>query len=178
MIELGAYWGFYSLWFKKSVSGSRCFLVEPDLGNLKSGQANFVRNGEEGVFHQAYVGRAAATAADGIPVISVDAFCDERAIQRVNILHADIQGAEVEMLLGASRMLNERRIDFIFISTHSNELHSACLEHLASCRYDILAEADLGATHSYDGVIVAKSSGLSEPEFLEMNKKASPNCEQ
>ena len=171
MLELGAYWGFYSLWFKKSVPGSKCFLVEPDLGNLKSGQANFARSGETAVFEQAYVATNAGATADGIGAISVDTFCKDRSIHRLDILHADIQGAEIEMLRGAVRMFNEKRVDFVFISTHSNELHAGCIDFLVSRGYDILADADLDQTYSYDGVIVAKSSLLAEPKHLHINKK-------
>jgi FkbM family methyltransferase len=171
MLELGAYWGFYSLWFKKSISGSRCFLIEPDLANLKSGQANFARNAEEAVFDHAYIGSSSTVTADGVKVVSVDSFCDERAIDTLAILHADIQGSEVEMLRGASRMLREQRIDFIFISTHSNELHADCTKLLESYHYQILADANLNETYSYDGVIVAKSAQRIEPERLTINRK-------
>jgi hypothetical protein len=171
MLELGAYWGFYSLWFKKAVSSARCFLIEPDLGNLKSGKVNFARNGEDALFEQAYIGIDVAIASNGIRIVSVDAFCAERAIQRVSILHADVQGAEMDMLRGASYMLKDKKIDFIFISTHSNQLHSDCIDFLISRGYEILAEADLNETYSYDGVIVAKSDRLAEPKRLEMNKK-------
>jgi hypothetical protein len=171
MLELGAYWGFYSLWFKRAIAGSQCFLVEPDLGNLKAGEVNFLRNGEDAVFEQAYVGSIAAVASQGVRVVTVDTFCEERAIQHVSLLHADVQGAEMEMLRGANRMLKEKRIDFVFVSTHSNELHSDCIDYLLLDRYKILADADLDETYSYDGVIVAVSDRLSEPRCLEINKK-------
>jgi FkbM family methyltransferase len=171
MLELGAYWGFYSLWFKRTVRTSRCFLVEPDLGNLKSGEANFARNREDAIFEHAYVGGSSAVAPDGVPIVSVDTFCEDRAIQSVSILHADVQGAELEMLRGASEMLRKKKVDFIFVSTHSNELHSDCIDFLVSCGYEILAEADLDETYSYDGLIVAKSDRVAEPKRLEIHKK-------
>ena len=31
MLELGAYWGFYSMWSARVVRGARCVMVEPDL---------------------------------------------------------------------------------------------------------------------------------------------------
>jgi hypothetical protein len=174
MLELGAYWGFYSLWFKKMIPGSRCFLVEPDLGNLKSGEANFARNGEGAIFENAFVGSIAGVSADGSRMISVDSFCEEKAIQHLSILHADIQGAEMEMLRGASQMLRDGRIDFVFISTHSNALHAECMAFLQSYRYEILADADLNETYSHDGVIVAKSDRLAEPKHLGMCRKIVP----
>jgi Methyltransferase FkbM domain len=171
MLELGAYWGFYSLWFKRSISSSRCFLLEPDLANLKSGQGNFARNGEEAIFEQSYIGSTAGLASDGIRIVSVDTFCEERSIQHVSILHADVQCAEMDMLRGASQMLDGKKVDFIFISTHSNRLHSDCLKFLETCGYEILADADLDETYSHDGLIVAKSDRIAEPTRLDITKK-------
>src|SRR5262249_2339044 len=56
MIELGAYWGHYSMWLKKARPKGNVILVEPDPGCLKAGQDNFVRNGLKGEFIRAFVG--------------------------------------------------------------------------------------------------------------------------
>jgi hypothetical protein len=77
----------------------------------------------------------------------------------------------MDMLRGASRMLREQRIDFIFISTHSNELHAGCIKSLESYNYQILADANLSETYSYDGVIVAKSARRLRPERLNITRK-------
>ena len=50
MIELGAYWGYYSLSFAQAVQGARCILVEPSADNLRYGQNNFALNGYEAKF--------------------------------------------------------------------------------------------------------------------------------
>jgi hypothetical protein len=68
-------------------------------------------------------------------------------------------------------MLRSKHVDFVFISTHSNELHRACIELLRSNDYQVLAEADLDATYSLDGLIVAKSDQVVQPVSLEINKK-------
>ena len=41
MLELGAYWGHYSMWLKKVKPGSTVILVEPDVVNMAAGVANF-----------------------------------------------------------------------------------------------------------------------------------------
>jgi predicted O-methyltransferase YrrM len=55
MIELGAYWGFYSLWFQSAVNGARNVMVEPEEENLRIGRQNFEFNGRTGTFLHALV---------------------------------------------------------------------------------------------------------------------------
>jgi FkbM family methyltransferase len=56
MIELGAYCGHYSMWFKKERPKRQVILVEPEPECLKAGQDNFARNGFRGEFIKAFVG--------------------------------------------------------------------------------------------------------------------------
>ncbi len=53
MIELGAYWGFYSLWFSQAVAHPDCHLIEPSFANLLSGKTNFRKAGLQADFEQA-----------------------------------------------------------------------------------------------------------------------------
>lgn len=53
MLELGAYWAFYSLWFAKDVPNARSFLVEPSFTASESGRLKFSLAGREGVFTHA-----------------------------------------------------------------------------------------------------------------------------
>lgn len=156
MLELGAYWSFYSLWFAREINGARNWMVEPEAGNLEKGRANFLLNGKEGHFVQAYVGGDHCPGAKP-PTISVDGLMAEHGINRLAVLHSDIQGFEGEMLEGARRSLGERRVDYVFISTHSNELHEECCEKLLQVGYGIWQEIDLDASFSHDGLIVAQS---------------------
>lgn len=171
MLELGAYWAFYSLWFATAVRRPRCFLIEPSYANLRSGMMNFLRARRTATFEQAYVGANDGTATDGTPVVSVDSFCQRKGITHLNILHSDIQGAEVDMLTGAREMLNHKKVDYVFISTHSDEKHYGCLRFLRSYGYRILASADLRETYSYDGLIVARSSIINAPRAVPISKK-------
>lgn len=173
MLELGAYWGFYSLWFAKEVPSASCFLVEPDYACMQSGVSNFRRREVRGDFHQAYVGAAPGLASDGTEIISIDSYCASKGISRLQILHADIQGAELSMLAGAARMLSGRLIDYVFISTHSNELHSGCVASLEAQGYKILASADLNDTYSGDGLIVACGPHVDGPDRLEISLRSS-----
>lgn len=167
MIELGSYWAFYSLWFCAELAGPRCFCVEPEGENLDFGKRNFAANGRTGDFTQAFVGAAfSPAAADGIPTVSVDSLVRDKGIGHVDILHADIQGYEMEMLEGAREAFAAKRIDFVFVSSHSNFRHYRCIETLERSGFVILAEADLLETYSTDGVIVAGRRGLPGIEAI------------
>lgn len=168
MLELGAYWGFYSLSLLNERAEAECFLVEPESFNLLSGEVNFELNRKEGKFIQAAVG---ATHVPG-KTVSVDGLLQEHSIPHLDILHADIQGFELDMLEGAKEALSNGRVDYLFISTHSDLLHRSCLEYLQSLNYKILAEADLNDTFSYDGVIVARRVSHPGPDLIEISKRS------
>jgi hypothetical protein len=147
MLELGAFWGHYSMWMKRSRPRARVFLVEPDPANLRAGRANFTRNGYEGVFLQEFVGRGH---------FQVDRFLSEEGLIRLNILHADIQGFEIEMLEGCADSLRRGCIDLTFISTHSQILHDQVRAVLSASgmRVEVSSGFDFETT-SYDGFIFA-----------------------
>ena len=72
----------------------------------------------------------------------VDDFLKEKKIDFVDLLHVDIQGAELEMLFGAEKSIKEGKIGYAFISTHSQSLHEDCLKFLKNHDFDIIASAD------------------------------------
>ena len=45
-----------------------------------------------------------------VPATTVDAFCEKHGVFRIDLLKLDIEGAEYQALLGARRMLQEKRI--------------------------------------------------------------------
>ncbi len=171
MLELGSNWGFYSLWFAREVKEARNYLVEPDARYLENGRRNFELNHQPALFEQGYVGAAASVAEDGVKILCVDDFCESHGIGHLHLLHADIQGAEVDMLRGAARMLDREAVDYLFVSTHDNGKHQECLRMLRARGFLILAEVDLDATYSFDGIIVAKRPGVAGPETVAISRK-------
>jgi len=169
MLELGAYWAYYSLSLLAQRPQARCYLVEPDYLNILSGRLNFRLNRRKGRFLQAAVGRQDAKRPR---VVCVDSLCERHSLSHLHILHSDIQGAELDMLQGADGMLTAHAIDYVFISTHSNPLHEDCTRFLEAHDYTIVAEADLNDTYSYDGLIVAKRSGLEKPGRITISRKS------
>ncbi|MFP1130185.1 FkbM family methyltransferase [Asticcacaulis sp. W401b] len=149
MLELGAYWAHYSMWMKQCRPNSTAYLVEPDKAHLEAGKANFHRHHYEGEFIQAFVGSGA---------FGIDDFLSERNISHLNILHSDIQGCEVEMLKDSNKSLASHAIDFLLISTHSQQIHKDVVETMYYHGYRVEVSCDFeGETTSFDGFVFATS---------------------
>jgi hypothetical protein len=156
MIELGAYWGHYSMWLLKLRPQALVIMVEPDKANLLAGMQNFERNGYVGYaaeFIRALVGRGH---------FGVDAFLQSRSqdkrLQHLDVLHVDIQGFEAEMLEGCHNTLTNLVVDYVFISTHSQQLHQQMIAELGRHGYRVEVSSDFdNETTSYDGFLFASS---------------------
>lgn len=172
MIELGSYWGYYSLWFQHSIPQANNWLIEPIEKNIEIGKSNFSLNRFEGHFILGYIrSRKKDTAAfPGASPIEIDSFIKENRISRIHLLHSDIQGAEYAMLQGAEQSMNERKIDYFFISTHTDKIHAQCKRALRKFNYQIIAEHTMRESCSYDGLIVAKREELAGPTSIAIRK--------
>lgn len=165
MVELGAYWGHYSMWLKRVRPRSKVTLVEPEKKNLSIGKSNFRRNGYEGDFIQSFVSRERFT---------VDQFLKDRGYARLDILHSDIQGFEVEMLEGCSESFRRRLIDYAFISTHSETLHHQVVAALSDARMRVEISSNCKEeTTSGDGFVFAIRAELPEmfPNFHPVGRR-------
>jgi hypothetical protein len=169
MLELGAFWAFYSMSFLRKVENGVSYLIEPDPHALLSGKNNFKLNNLKGNFYNYYV--SDTNSAGQVPTTTVDHFLETNNIPRLHILHSDIQGYELKMLIGAAQHLKDGTIDYIFISTHSNDLHDQCINYLKKYEYQILCDANLEETYSWDGLIVAKHKNIKGPTQLSISKR-------
>lgn len=170
MIELGAYWAYYSLWFAFTIEGAQTYLIEPDPHRLMVGQKNFRLNNKSGFFYRGYVGNIVDRDPDiiGTQRLSIDDFLNQHNIDHVHILHADIQGSEYEMLQTTINSLH--KIDYFFISTHGLKVHELCLNFLKTHGYSILAEHTETESCSGDGLIAAKRNDVHGPEKINIRK--------
>jgi hypothetical protein len=149
MLELGAYWAHYSMWLKMRRSEASLVMVEPDEQNIAVGKYNFLENGYSGEFIQDFVG-------DGHFI--VDDFYKERHFKKIDILHSDIQGYELQMLNGSKDILSKRAIDYVFISTHSQQIHTNVAKFLSEYDYRVEISSDFDHdTTSHDGLVFASS---------------------
>jgi FkbM family methyltransferase len=172
MIELGSFWAYYSMWFKKSFPGASAYCFEPDPVNLELGKKNAALNSLELEFTE-----AAAGSDDGSKVMlnlesteyeprlveirSVDKFMADRKIPKLDILHMDVQGAELDTLKGAEAMIKAKKLRFIFVSTHhyvfSNDplTHKHCADFIKQLGGHIISSHNVLESFSGDGLIVA-----------------------
>lgn len=160
MLELGAYWGHYSMWLKLLRPEARTFLVEPDPKNLETGRSNFERHGYDGTFINQMVGNGG---------FSVDSFLKDQEIDILDILHCDIQGYEMEMLENAKEAFFTKKISYSFISTHSENLHHNVFSFIKDTGYRIEVSSNFSHhTTSFDGLIFASSPEV-RPIMSEVN---------
>lgn len=172
MIELGSYWGYYSLWFAKQITESTNYLIEPDPERLELGRKNFALNNLSASFIRGYVGTCGTDAGNfrGAKQILIDSFLEENNIDHLNILHSDIQGSEYEMLESAIQSIELGKIDYFFISTHSEKIHIDCINFLKVHSYEIVAEHSPQTSYSVDGLVVARRNSISHPQKVEISK--------
>lgn len=151
MIELGSYWAFYSMTFLKEFENGKTLCVEVGEEELNMGKFHYALNGLKGEFIQAKVGNGGW---------GVDEYVQQNNITKIDILHSDIQGYETQMLQGARTTLQNRVVDYMFLSTHSNDLHNECIGILLDCKYNVVAQVDLTNTFCEDGIILAVSPDI------------------
>lgn len=95
--------------------------------------------------------------------LEVDSFLRSRSLTHLNILHVDIQGYEVEMVEGCQNSLIQQMIDYLFISTHSQEIHKGITIKLNELGYRVEVSSDFdNDTTSFDGFVFASSPRVKE----------------
>lgn len=164
MIEVGCFWAYYSLWFSHDRPERRNFLTEPVAWKRRLAELNFALNEKSITVDPYYISTPQATlvqttgaddtALRGAQPITLDAYLELKAIDRLAILHADIQGAELALLQGGAQALQAHRIDYLFLSTHGGQ-HAPCVALLEAAGYRLISQHTPDESFSVDGLIVA-----------------------
>ena len=94
--------------------GSRVATLEL-LRNEQSDMSSFLPLGS--------TGWGAVRESISVPVTTVDAYCREGGIDRIDILKSDTQGFDLEVLCGADRMMRERRVHLVYLEICFAELY-------------------------------------------------------
>lgn len=161
VVELGCFWAYYTNWYLGAVPGSRAVCIEPDTGNLEVGRRNIRLNGRTAEFINASVGEASGLGAPGLVSLDMDALLDRIGSAPVEVLHMDVQGAELPFIRSMPRAVEAGLVRFVVVSTHevaisgSATTHEDCIRELEACGGTILGEHDVAASYSGDGLIVA-----------------------
>ncbi len=173
MIELGAYWAYYSIWFNKTVKNAVNYCCEPDPKNIALGKRNAAVNktknmnfveGAAGKDHNKVISfkpQEGDFPPVKVPIKSVDGLVEENSIQQIDILHMDIQGAELVALEGAVEAIKNGKVRFLMISTHhylmseDSLMHEKCLARIKELGGHIVVEHAIHESFSGDGLIAA-----------------------
>jgi len=171
ILELGSFWGYYSLWFAKEFPRSQVVCVEPDPIHMAVGQQNFLRNGVMGHFIAAKISQENRIrskflcVSDGVvrevESLSFSGIVKRAGLTDVDLVHVDIQGSEIDLLLDLPNVLQETKIRFIFVSSHdlvisgSPTTHQDALRILQENGAFIICEHSVSESYSGDGFILA-----------------------
>jgi hypothetical protein len=154
MIEMGSYWAHYSMWLQQKFPMAKNIMIDADQTSLEAGKFNFKNNNFFGNFILAKIGNSN---------FELDTYVLENDVHSIDILHSDIQGYELEMLDGARKSLEMNKVNYIFISTHSERLHCEVIDRLKSYNYRVEVSSPFEEhTTSGDGIIFASSPVVGE----------------
>ncbi len=149
MVELGSNHCYYSLLFKHILGKNKTqnIMVEPKEEHLKRGQSQFQLNNCEGTFYNCFVG--GDNIIFGFPKVTIDPsktitlqeILDKNKLESIDILHSDIDYAEVNMLNQNSNFFKNGKTSYLFLSTHGTDNHQKCKEFFSILpNYNMLLE--------------------------------------
>ena len=171
MVELGSYWAYYTNGYLGAVPGSTALCVEPSAANLEVGRRNLALNGRTATFIQAFVGSPSTPLSNfsGHESLDMDAVLARVGGRPIEMLHMDVQGAELPFIESMRRAVAERKVRFIVVSTHhesvfstyqksstgSTTTHEDCVAALQSLGAKVFVDHNVFESYSGDGLIVA-----------------------
>ncbi len=180
MVELGAWWAYYLLWFKHRFPAAVAIGVEPDLPFLELGRRNASLNSLELDLVHGVVGPTPGTpmafrAASDFELHEVEQYSlsqllERAGLERFDVVLADIQGAEHDLVATSAAMLAEGKVRFLVVSTHDLDFSGRATTHQEICAQlldlggHLIAEHSVSESFSGDG-LVAVSFDPSDADF-------------
>ena len=171
IVELGSFWAYYTNWYLGAVKGSSAVCIEPDALSMDCGLQNLALNGRKAHCINACVGaefhkavslqRESDHALVSVPCHNMDSLMATIGRRPIEMLHIDVQGAELPFLGAMGRAAKEGLLRFIVVSTHhksiseSQTTHMDCVRELIRMGATILAEHSVEESFSGDGLIAA-----------------------
>lgn len=58
---------------------------------------------------------AGGATVESVAAVTLDLYCEEHAIEHIDILKSDTEGHDLQVLMGARRLLDQGRIDWVFV---------------------------------------------------------------
>ncbi len=173
IVELGAFWCYYTLWYLHEIANASAICIEPDPNNLQLGRDNASLNQLENriSFHNGCVGGQQLESlelrceSDGqirsLPCFDMEAVSKLANERTIEVLHLDVQGAELPFIRSMASAAERNQLRFVIVSTHHSSIsgsrttHADCRQALLELGAVILAEHDVQQSYSGDGLIAA-----------------------
>jgi FkbM family methyltransferase len=193
MVEVGAFWAYYTAWFLSTVPESTAVCLEPDAANADCGKETLALNGLSATWITGAAGRKhlpetrfereSNGQAVILPVHSLASLLQLAGNGPVELLHIDAQGAELPFLESLADPLVKGLVRFLVVSTHhaqysgSPTTHEDCLRVIGELGGTVLEEHTVEESFSGDGLIVASLSpqdaAISLPAISRNDAKSS-----
>ncbi len=164
--DIGGHIGYLSLIMSKLAGDSgKVFVFEPRPINiayierhirvnevrnvvlLKTGISNYQGDAQFDVNRGSGTGRISTSGELTIPIDTIDALLANGQLEPPHFLKMDIEGEELNGLMGASGVLKDHR-PVLNISTHNDDIHRECVEYVTALGYEIIEEFRGGFTAS------------------------------
>ena len=179
MLELGCAWAYYSMFFKNKIKDGYNICIEPNISKLEKGVSNIkLNNLDMSKFNiiNGFIGKKYNINDRFIDWDNTKMVLTQYNIEKIindaeifiDIIHSDIQGAELDMLNGSINVLD--KIGYFVISTHDNK-HEKCIDFLNNNNFTILIQHSINESYSADGLILAVNNKYKEKyeENINMN---------
>lgn len=99
------------------------------------------------------MGKVATHGSVEVALFSLDALADAKTIPDPALMKIDVEGAELDVLRGASRML-ERARPTILLATHGSVVHRQCCDFLRTAGYALVpSDKSVGSIDDTDEII-------------------------
>jgi FkbM family methyltransferase len=171
MMEVGAFWAYYTCWFLRAVPGATAICIEPNSSNEECGRENLRLNSLEAKWIRGFAGRSYTPSASfrqesnqqlvEIPCHNFSSLMQEAGVGPVELLHIDAQGAELPFLESLRDSDLYRQVRFVVVSTHHESISGSpktqgeCLKVIQGLGGRILEKHSADESFSGDGLIVA-----------------------
>ena len=180
MIELGSFWGYYSLWFAHEFSTARVVAMEPDPKCMGAGARNVALNKLENQvdFVPGAIGSRPGEHLDFVSELDgqvhrvvqhdLGSLMTLADLDRVDLVLADVQGAETVLLERGRGLLADGRVRFLIVSTHHHSISGDPLTHQHALRLlqdlgaHVIAEHSVAESYSGDGLIAVSFDDRDE----------------
>jgi FkbM family methyltransferase len=102
-----------------------------------------------------------------VEVLTIDAFCRNNAVSHINLLKTDTEGYELNVLKGASEMMRQNKIQFVYVEIFFNENYIG--QSSFGDIYNFLLENGFELVRFYD-VLYTDDGVASKTDALFINK--------